>query len=215
METFEDVAVIDKRWSLDGETLYLDLITGLTVELHGKTQKVITLFVHHTPHTKRTTFRFVLHNEKGPARISRRGHRTHSMWYLEGRRMKKSSWEKIVNKTATMDDVVHEQNTEVRMLLVKAMGVDNIIKYAKKIDESVDECGRPRILWEYLVREGDEERSWIRPVVIRFVEVYNSSPPYERFLLYVPPDMTTADEAVKWTFPDLPEGFDYDPEVSS
>lgn len=215
MDKFEDVAVVSKRWSMDLSTLYIDLITGENVELHGKTIEHTTTVIERNQHVRRTVHRFVLHNEEGPSRISRRGHRVHRSWYLEGRRMSKESWKKILTRNVTMDDIVQERNTEIRMLLVKALGVDRIVEFATKINESVDECKRPRILWEYLVRKEDDTRSWIPSVRIRFVEVYNSSPPYERFLLYVPPEITTADEAVKWTFPGLPEGFDYDPDVSS
>lgn len=134
------------------------------------------------------------------------------MWYLEGRRLNEADWKKIVTKNVTMSDIVHVRNTEVRMLMLRAMGPDKIVEHANLINESVDECGRPRRLWEYY----EPGEGWRRPELrIRFVEVYNSTPPHERFLLYVPPDTSTADEAVKWTFPGLPEGYTYDPDISS
>jgi hypothetical protein len=214
METFEGEAVTNVSYSLDGTTMYITLKTGLTVELHGRTQTRITRFG--MSQVQSATRTFILHNLEGPSRISVRGHRVHRMWYIEGTRMSEKEWRMIVNKTVTMEDVMHAGNAEVRMLMISALGVDKLQEHATLIDTDEDECGRPIRLWEYIEESQSQGHNLQRDVIrIRFIEVYNSSPPHERFLLYVPPSMSKAREAVAWTFPYEAEGFEYNPDTSS
>jgi hypothetical protein len=98
-----------------------------------------------------------------------------------------------------------EPNIERRRIMMEIFGFENYLRKSKRKVIHKDECG---ILYRKQVR-GDE------PIVV--VEVINSSPEpdgtYKRYMLRVPPNITTARAAVAWTFGLSPS--EYKPEVET
>ena len=131
----------------------------------------------------------VLHNAAGPA-ISWPGGERH--WFWRGARVLQRVVEEPESLTAS--DVHGEQNLEVRRVMLERMGFDRYVREGggSVIDE--DEYGR---LWwcDPLSEE---------PAPLVFVEVENATREPDgsarRYLLRVPPTVSTPHEAVAWSF---------------
>lgn len=128
-----------------------------------------------------------LHSEFGPALSSLDGYALYS-WH--GSTVDKWIIEKP--EKITVPGIMKETNAEVRRVMIDRYGMEKFIKGSGAQEIHRDECG---ILYSKEL-EGDE------PLVI--VKVKNSTPEpdgsYKWYFLRVPPHITTAREAVAWTF---------------
>ncbi len=117
----------------------------------------------------------------------------------------------------TRELVVAERNAEVRRALIEHLGVEELMKGARLVDEE-DGVGR---LWrlEETFEDGDGNvwRMTDGAGTIAYVEVVNSTAEpdgtFKTYWLRVPPETTTAREAVAWTF-GMSAG-EYAPEVET
>ncbi len=132
------------------------------------------------------------HNEIGPAlRFSD----DFSVYVWHGRRVT----DEIIERPSsiTIDRIENEPNVEIRSILVERYGISKFLKDsgAKKIHE--DEYG---ILYRKRFESSDPFLD--EPLVV--VRVHNATPEpdgfHKQFFLRVPPNITTAKEAVAWTF---------------
>ncbi len=94
--------------------------------------------------------------------------------------------------TLTIDQVRAEQNAEVRRVMIERMGYERYLRDSGATLVNEDRYGK---LWR-APRPDDTD--------IAMVEVINSTPEQDgsrnRYMLRVPPTVTTAHEAVAWTF---------------
>lgn len=99
----------------------------------------------------------------------------------------------------TFKDIIKEWNAEIRRVMVERYGLGRFIETSGAIEVQKDECG-VLYRWEFA---NDE------PLVL--VKVMNSTPEpdgtFKPYFLRVPPSMTTAREAVAWTFDMRPEEY--------
>ena len=97
----------------------------------------------------------------------------------------------------TIEAIDAEANAEVRRVLVERFGTERLIREGRATLVSEDETGR---LWRRELRPSGRQRD--EPVVV--VEVLNATPEPDgsrrAYFLRVPPTMSTAREAVAWTF---------------
>jgi hypothetical protein len=97
----------------------------------------------------------------------------------------------------TPQQIDQERNAEVRRVMIERFGMERYIREAKAtvLHADTDGLGQPRRLL-HVPRRDDT------PLVV--VEVTNSTPEPDgsrhRFLLRVPPQMRTCQQAVAWTF---------------
>lgn len=140
-----------------------------------------------------------LHSETGPAVKYADGW---VMWALQGITVSEETVKHP--ETLTPARIRQERNVERRRIMIERFGLKNYLQKdgGQVIDTDIDPSGRPRHLWRS--RNGRA----IEPMVA--VEVVNSTPEpdghYKSYVLRVPPQMTTAQQAVAWTFnmrPDL------------
>jgi hypothetical protein len=91
----------------------------------------------------------------------------------------------------TFFDICHEENTELRRILIEKYGWDRYINSSGASIISQDEYGT---LYRYAYG-GD---------IISFVKVKNGTPEpdgsFKHYCIHVPPEIKTAHEAVAWTF---------------
>ena len=99
----------------------------------------------------------------------------------------------------TVDWIDAEWNAEVRRLLIERFGIERYLRQSGATLIHEDETGR---LWRREGRPTDRRSRPDEPIVA--VEVVNATPEPDgtrrTFFLRVPPTMTTAREAVAWTF---------------
>jgi hypothetical protein len=99
----------------------------------------------------------------------------------------------------TVERIQAEENAEVRRVMLEHFGFDRYLKESKATEVGRDECG---ILWR--IRFPNDE-----PLVM--VEVVNSTAEpdgtFRTYFLRVPPDLTSARQAVAWTFDVDPETY--------
>jgi hypothetical protein len=143
-----------------------------------------------------------LHNASGPAIQYRDGW---ALWYWHGVRVN----EQIIMRpeTITAEQILAEQNAEVRRVMLERMGVGAFVRDAnpKVLHEDVDGAGQDRRLLQI-------GTPWTRSRSMTVCQVRCPSTGHEH-LLPVPPTMTRCDEAIAWTF-----GLDvtkYRPEVEA
>ncbi|HEX3049815.1 MAG TPA: hypothetical protein VHP83_04105 [Aggregatilineaceae bacterium] len=126
-----------------------------------------------------------LHHTNGPAVSFSDGW---AVWFVHGVRVD----QQIVERRYTAADIDQQANVEVRRVMIELYGAERYLREAGAQLIQQDEYGR---LWRKKLA-GDE------PVVM--VEVKNSTPEpdgmFKHYWLRVPPTMTTAHEAVAWTF---------------
>jgi hypothetical protein len=107
-------------------------------------------------------------------------------------------------ETLTPAEIAAEPNAEVRRIMVERFGPERYIREsdAETIHEDTDGLGHPRRLLR-LPQTDDEP--------LAMVEVINSTPEpdgtHKRYMLRVPPAMTTCQEAVAWTFNATPDEY--------
>jgi hypothetical protein len=112
------------------------------------------------------------------------------LWYWHGVRVSRQVIE--APASLTVAQIAAERNAEMRRVMVERFGLDRyILESGAKLIHS-DECGAL-----YRQEQADDE-----PIVA--VHVVNSTPEPDgeskKYMLRVPPTMTTAREAVAWTF---------------
>jgi hypothetical protein len=92
----------------------------------------------------------------------------------------------------TVEKIDKEQNTEIKRVMIDKFGISNYIEKSNSIMIHKDELGE---LYKKEVKNDEE---------IRIVKVINSTKEpdgtYKTYWLRVPPSITTAKEAVSWTF---------------
>lgn len=141
-----------------------------------------------------------LHAEEGPAVAWPDGFAVHA-WH--GVRVPVE----VIERPETLDplDVVVEPNVEIRRVMIELLGYERLIRGLRLEPIAEDAAGR---LWR--VEQPPDES-------IVLVEVENTTPEPDgsrkRYFLRVPPDLSTAREAVAWTF-DTVAG-DYGPLVET
>jgi hypothetical protein len=139
-----------------------------------------------------------IHSDGGPAIAWPDGF---EMWAVHGVRVEPSIVTNPERITIAMIDA--EQNAEVRRVLVEQFGAERLVREGKARLIHEDETGK---LWR---REmAADPYRWPREEPVVFVEVLNSTPEPDgnrkTYFLRVPPNMSTAREAVAWTFGLLP-----------
>jgi hypothetical protein len=137
-----------------------------------------------------------LHSESGPAIEFSDGWKVYA---LNGVRI--PQWVISDPSRLTVARINSERNVEMRRILMQKYGWSKYLynSGAELIDDDVDQYGRPLRLYRLPVA-GDED--------LVMVEVTNSTPhlgpdgthEFSRYTLRVPPTMTSAREAVAWTF---------------
>ena len=133
------------------------------------------------------------HCEDGPAIVWRDGW---SLWFVHGVRVT----QQIVEAPGTLrvDRITYEENAEVRRVMIDRYGTEKYLRAAEGRLVQQDDFGE---LWR--LRHGSEP--------LQFVKVVNSSPEpdgtFRDYWLRVPPEVTTAHEAVAWTFGFTPEEY--------
>lgn len=109
--------------------------------------------------------------------------------------------EKIIMRpeTITSEDIMTEDNAEIRRIMIERMGEDRFLESAnaKLVHEDKDDLDFPRKLWR-VDFEGRREDPWVA------VQVVNSTPEPDgsrrKFVIPVPPDIETCQQALAWTF---------------
>ncbi len=169
---------------------YLDVARGVTNCMF--LDKVV--LVSQAPLVFKTDENGRLHSESGPALRFSDGYQLH-VWH--GTTVPR---EVIDNPSAiNVDSILKELNAEVRRVKIDRYGMSRFIvdSGAEKIHE--DECG---ILYKKTLFNDE-------PIVM--VKVLNSTPEpdgsIKSYFLRVPPTITTAREAVAWTFEMKPEDY--------
>jgi hypothetical protein len=151
--------------------------------------------------------RDLLHAPDGPAVVWRDGT---ALWYLNDMCVPRNVVE--APETITAKQILHERNTEVRRILLDRMGVERYLREigATVRHEDADQYGFPRRL---LVADiGDVEPLCVVEVVNTTPEPIGYTPKegenglwrghrwHKKYMLRVPPECQTAQEAVAWTF---------------
>jgi len=112
-----------------------------------------------------------------------------------------------LSENLSIDDIIKEENAELRRIMVEAFGLERFIREAKGVPLAADECGE---LYRLDIGGANDE-----PMVV--VKVRNSTPEpdgsYRDYFLRVPPFMLTARAAVAWTFG--LKASEYEPEAQS
>ena len=152
------------------------------------------VFVSDRPSTINKDERGRLHNPTGPSVAFVDGYR---VYHVHGVEMRGELIEDHGQITTQVIDNV--DNVEQRRVLIDIYGANRWLQDSGAVEVSRDERG---ILWRKNVVDDE-------PVVM--VEVVNSSGEDKHYWLRVPPTMTTAAEAVAWTF----DTDDYTPEVET
>lgn len=99
----------------------------------------------------------------------------------------------------TYDEIVSQSNTEIRRIMYRLVGFERVMQLgdAKVIDEDIDPLGYPRRLLR-APKQGVLTEDFVT------VQLTNSTPEPDGtrklYYLRVPPTVTTAREAVAWTF---------------
>ncbi|MBM7784500.1 DUF6745 domain-containing protein [Tenggerimyces flavus] len=133
------------------------------------------------------------HCEDDPAIVWRDGW---SLWFVHGVRVT----QQIVEAPGTLrvDRITYEENAEVRRVMIDRYGTEKYLRAAEGKLVQQDDFGE---LWQ--LRHGAEP--------LQFVKVVNSTPEpdgtFRDYWLRVPPEVTTAHEAVAWTFGFTPEEY--------
>jgi hypothetical protein len=144
--------------------------------------------------------RLRLHNDRGPAVLFRDGY---GLWAVHGVRVPREVIESPEKLKA--EAIAGEGNAEVRRVMIERFGPDRYVRESGARPIGKDDWGT---LWRADLRDDE-------PLVM--VEVLNSTAEpdgsFRAFFLRVPPTMTSAREAVAWTF-DLPEAA-YGPAVQT
>jgi hypothetical protein len=127
-----------------------------------------------------------LHSEDGPALKFKDGY---SQYYWHGISVRPY----MIEDTPTVRAIEREQNTELRRILIERFGMQKYLFASGAKVVSVDECGT-------LYRK--EMGEFVEPILM--VHVVNKTPEpdgsYHDYFLCVPPTVSTAKEAVAWTF---------------
>lgn len=128
-----------------------------------------------------------LHREDGPAVLFGDGY---SVYALEGIQVSRDMIEDP--NWLTVDRIAEEGNQEIRRLMLKRYGIDAFLADANARKLSEDECG------ELFCTDLPGEDP------LKFVKVFNSTPESDgtlrQYFLRVPPYVSSAREAVAWTF---------------
>lgn len=127
-----------------------------------------------------------LHNENGPAVVFRGW----SIYEVHGVRV--PGWIVETPEKITVEDIDKEQNAEVRRVMIDFYGMERYL-----LDSNSEEIDKSE--WGTLYRRELEEDE---PIVA--VHVINSSKEpdgsYKKYMIRVPPEITTAREAIAWSF---------------
>ena len=109
-------------------------------------------------------------------------------FYLENLKVNRE----YIEKPLTVDAISNERNAEVRRVLMKMFGEENFVLQSRYdvIDRDVDEYDKERKLLH--VWNDDDE-------ALVMVEV-RCTTTNEKYIIRVPPHITTCKEAVAWTF---------------
>lgn len=101
-------------------------------------------------------------------------------------------------ETITAKDIMGESNAEIRRIKIERMGEDNWLKdaNAKLVSEDKDKDGLERKLWR--VDFDNDDDPWVAVQVTNSTAEPNGT--RRKFIIPVPPDTRTPDEAVAWTF---------------
>ena len=114
--------------------------------------------------------------------------------------------ERVVTQPIELQWIEAEQNAEVRRVMIDRYGQSRYLRDSGAKLVSEDRRGK---LWRKEL-DGDEP--------IQMVEVLNSTPEpdgtFKTYFLRVPPDVTTATQAVAWTF-GIAKAEDYRPELET
>jgi len=127
------------------------------------------------------------HSGTGPALAYRDGYKLY-LWH--GHRLPK----KVIEhpEEISVEEILSQWNVEVRRIMIERFGFEKFIKDTKSEKIHEDECGA-------LYRKEFEDDE---PLML--VKVLNSTPEpdgsFKSYFLRVPPTVTTAREAVAWTF---------------
>lgn len=148
-----------------------------------------------------TNDRGLLHNEDGPALTYKDGYEVYA---LNG--VVLPSYVIADSSEITVEKIDKEQNAEIRRIMVQRYGIEKYIEDSGAREIDSDEFG---VLYK-------KEQSMDEPIVV--VKVTNSTPEPDgsgpkQYFLRVPPYITTAKEAVAWTF-DL-DKTEYQPVIQS
>lgn len=108
-------------------------------------------------------------------------------------------------ETITIDDIMKESNAEIRRIKIERVGEDNFLQRANA--ELLNESPKYGKLWRVPFENGNDD-PWVAVQVINSTAEPDGS--RRRFVIPVPPDMQTAEQAVAWTF-QMEEG-QYNPE---
>lgn len=137
-----------------------------------------------------------LHNEEGPAV---RFNDDYRQYFWQGRAVTRQIVE--TPETITVEQIERESNAELKRILIERYGLDRFILNSKAVKLSEDDAG---VLYRKDMLNDE-------PIVVVKVKNSTAEPDgsYRNYFLRVPPRVTTAREAVAWTFHMLP--FEYEP----
>ncbi|HEX5316900.1 MAG TPA: hypothetical protein VFX22_09650 [Candidatus Kapabacteria bacterium] len=101
-------------------------------------------------------------------------------------------------KLITIREIMQEQNTEIRRVLIERFGWE---RYIRESDARVLDTSERGSLMMLPMPQGDRNEA---PEAIRVLRVQNSTPEPDgtrkNYFIRVPPDITTANAAVAWSF---------------
>lgn len=148
-------------------------------------------FVSEAPITASTNAREQMHSEQGAAMVFRDSYELH---FIDGVRIPAS-----ISSGVSIDDIEKEQNVEVRRIMIRRYGLEKYLS-----DSNAELIDRSEFGTLFKKSNRNDE-----PLVV--LKVINSTPEpdgtFKEYLLRVPPFVSSAKEAVAWTFDLSPEDY--------
>ncbi len=143
-----------------------------------------------------------LHSSDGPVIRYRDGF---SAWAIDG--VAVPDWVVTSPERITVEEIDHERNAEVRRVMIERVGYERLLRDGKAELVDEDEFGRlwrrfdPPVPYPRWMSGRPPAKGQVREAL---VEVVNSTPEPDgsskTYFLRVPPESTSAREAVAWTF---------------